>query len=105
MIHGDGKKIQCHICNKYLTNGAFKRHMETQHNVPDQKCICRTNTERNKYKIHFTKNKFNKCPVSACSGGGKDKFGMYRHFCGRHPDADIEIIEDGILPKCQYCGM
>ena len=38
-------------------------------------------------------------------GGGRDKFGIYRHFCLRHPEADIIIEEDGELPKCDLCGM
>ena len=38
-------------------------------------------------------------------GGGRDKFGLYRHFCLRHPEADIIIEEDGELPKCDFCGM
>ena len=99
------KNISCDICGKIVTNGAIKRHMETQHNIVSQKYVCRDTQERGTYKINFVKNKFNKCPITGCTGGGKDKFGMYRHFCGRHPEADIEIMEDGILPKCLHCGM
>ena len=28
---------------------------------------------------------------------------MYRHFCLMHPEADI--ISDGELTKCNFCGM
>ena len=51
------------------------------------------------------KGKANKCPVEVCTGGGRDKFGIYRHFCLRHPEADIIIEEDGRIPKCEVCGM
>ena len=30
---------------------------------------------------------------------------MYRHFAYIHPDAEIRIIEDGELPKCNHCLM
>ena len=46
---------------------------------------------------------FNACPIEGCEGGGWDKFGMYRHFCLMHPEADI--ISDGELTKCNFCGM
>ena len=39
------------------------------------------------------------------TGGGKDKFSIYRRFCYIHPDADIIIAEDGELSKCEKCGM
>ena len=51
------------------------------------------------------KGTFNQCPVVNCSGGGRDKFGVYRHFCFRHPQATIIIDEDGELPRCDECGM
>ena len=57
------------------------------------------------YRVERMKGKFNKCPVTHCTGGGKEKFGMYRHFYYRHPKADILVEEDGILPKCEWCGM
>ena len=36
---------------------------------------------------------------------GKDKFGLYRHFNLRHPNADIMKEQDGRLEKCSFCGM
>ena len=45
------------------------------------------------------------CPVPGCVGSGADKFRMYRHFNLIHPQAEIIIEEDGVLPKCELCGM
>jgi len=36
---------------------------------------------------------------------GKNKFGMYHHFCGRHPDAKLVIEDDGVIAQCELCGM
>ena len=30
---------------------------------------------------------------------------MYRHFCLRHPAAELKIIEDGKLKRCEFCNM
>ena len=99
------REAECRICGKTITNGAMKRHLMSQHGVGDETYLCREIQDRGTYEIKFKKNRFNKCPVEGCSGGGKDKFGLYRHFCGRHPGAEIKIEEDGWLPKCQQCGM
>ena len=38
-------------------------------------------------------------------GGGKDNFGIYRHFCSKHPESEVVIKSDGRIPKCDLCGM
>ena len=53
----------------------------------------------------FVKGRFNKCPVDSCTGGGREPFGRYRHFCLIHPDADIIINQDGKIAKCQLSGI
>ena len=66
----------------------------------------RREQERGIYRIpDIRRGAFNECPVEGCEGGGRDKFGMYRHFCLRHPGADVIIESDGELPKCEECGM
>ena len=55
--------------------------------------------------MDFEHGKFNQCPVPNCTGGGKDKFGIYRHFCLLHPKDSIVINEDGELPTCNKYGM
>lgn len=51
------------------------------------------------------KGQFNKFPIVGCSGGRKDKYGVYKHFCLRHTAANIQIEGDGIQPKYELCGM
>ena len=55
--------------------------------------------------MDFRKGKNNRCPVKGCDGGGKDKFGIYQHFCTRHPEAKIIVKQDGELQQCELCGM
>lgn len=47
----------------------------------------------------------NKCPVPRCTGGSRDNFGMYCHFCRKHPEAKIMIKADGEVSQCKLCGM
>ena len=101
-----GKKIvSCHICGKHLTNASLKRHLDTQHSVKQKRYLERMEQDKGSYQLDFLKGKFNPCLVENCTGGAKEKFGMYRHFCLVHPQADILIMEDGKLPKCTKCGM
>ena len=99
-------KTTCNVCGAVITNASLKRHMEQQHSIINtNRYICREVQETGRYSLTFQKGKTNKCPVPQCTGGGRDKFGIYRHFCFMHPRADIVITEDGILPKCSLCGM
>ena len=99
-----GKKITtCRICGKKLTNAALGRHMKDQHKIAPTKYREREEDVRGNFSINFKKGTFNECPVANCSGGARDKFGMYRHFCLIHPRADIIIEQDGILQKCNKC--
>lgn len=99
------KRVECRICGKVMQNASLKRHMKQQHGEQGDVYICREIEEARDYTMKVTKGRFNKCPIVGCSGGGKDKYGIYRHFCLRHPTANIQIEGDGILPKCELCGM
>ena len=113
MKHNEWRKMmtECTICGKQMQNASLKRHMQTQHpkNTSEEtsKYECQpTNTIGKTYHVRsFVRGKDNPCPVPGCTGGGKDKHGMYQHFCFRHPKDDIVIQEDGVLPKCELCGM
>ena len=83
----------------------MKRHLENIHSQSIHKYQCREVQDNGSYTIDFKQGQFNKCPVPQCTGGGKEKFGIYCHFCLIHPQADICIREDGKLPKCNKCGM
>ena len=100
------KMVECEICGKWMQNASIKRHMQTIHARAEKKYICREiqDTEE-EYYVEYQKGIYNKCPVANCTGGGKDKFGLYRHFNLRHPNANIIIEQDGRLEKCILCGM
>ena len=97
---------ECDICKKRLKRGSLQRHMEQQHGIKDGKYLCRrVNTNRAIFRVRIERGKNNECPIPGCVGGAKDKFGMYRHFAWKHPEKDISIDDDGLLPKCPKCRM
>ena len=108
LLNQEWRKLRtnCTVCGKELANGYLKKHMETQHSITNNnKYACREVQDTGRYNLPFRHGRMNKCPVPGCTGGGRDKFGIYRHFCLIHPQATIVIDEDGMLPKCQICGM
>ena len=49
------------------------------------------------------------CPVVGCEYQVKahiksKRYVMYRHFQQRHTNDALKIEEDGLLPRCQWCG-
>ena len=103
------QSVECLLCGKKMQQASLARHMQSVHTGTsgEKKYQCTPVDNNIKGKI-FTitqgTNKFINCPVPDCTGGGRDKSTMYRHFNLRHPEADVIITEDGILPKCQLCG-
>ena len=99
---------ECDICGKRMQNASIQRHMLIQHQQSTSK-YCKTittNTAPTVYRLpHVIKGQFNHCPIPGCTGGGKDCFTVYRHFCYRHTDDEIVIDKEGWLPKCDLCGM
>ena len=101
------KNIQtCITCGATLQAASMRRHQIRQHNkeIREYKCI-EVGATGIYYVNDIQRKNFNKCPVEGCSGGATDKSTFYRHFCLRHPNADIIIHSDGELPKCEKCGM
>ena len=45
------------------------------------------------------------CPVDSCPAHVSDWFGLRRHFMFRHPTSTLIILEEGLLPKCEFCRM
>lgn len=43
------------------------------------------------------------CPVDGCPGGARGRSNMYRHFCLKHPNATINIVQDRPLQRCPRC--
>ena len=79
--------------------------MMQQHQKKPEQYLYRKAGTTSRFSVHVSNNTINKCPVPGCTGGSRDKFGMYRHFCLRHPEATIVIPEDGELQRCNLCGM
>ena len=102
------ERVICNICGKEMGKASLKRHFKEKHgHVPKKyKSIETSELETGTFQMEeIVKGKFNACPVENCQGGGRDKFGIYRHFCFRHPTATVVIRQDGLLPKCELCGM
>ena len=99
------KRVECSICGKEMQMGSLQRHMLQQHGKkPEQYLYNKKGTEE-EFRVDIVKGNNNTCPIPGCSGSSKDKFGMYRHFCLRHPEATIFIPQDGRAERCKLCGM
>ena len=79
--------------------------MQQQHNKKPEQYLYRERGTEATFRVHVTRGVVNNCPVPGCPGGSRDKFGMYRHFCARHPEAVVIIPEDGRLERCPLCQM
>ena len=96
------KEIQtCTICGITLQAASMRRHLLRKHNTTVREYKCNEIGATGTYYIDDIQRKhFNKCPVAGCTGGGTDKSTFYRHFCLRHPNANIIINSDGEVDKC-----
>ena len=54
---------------------------------------------------NYAKVIFNKFPSQSRTGGGKDTFGIYRHFSWKHPKTSMTICRDRGAQTCDECGM
>ena len=93
------QSTDCDVCGKVMKKGSLKRHMDTMHGATEE-YLCREVGTDATFWMDVERGAENKCPVDGCIGGAKDKFGMYRHFSFRHPESQIVIRGDGIVPKC-----
>jgi hypothetical protein len=95
----------CGICDKEMTKASLQRHMMQQHGQKPEQYLYREAGTTACFNLHIVKGVHNNCPVPGCTGGSKDKFGMYRHFCFRHHEAKLTIQDDGECERCDLCGM
>ena len=98
--------MQC--MRKRNGKGIFKETFCQKHgHVPKQyKCIKTSELETGTFQMEAAvKGKLNACPVKNCQGRGRDKFGIYCHFCFRHPIATVVISQHGLFLKFNLCGM
>ena len=101
------RKVECPICNKQIGATSLQRHMMSQHNCTERpKHVSREEDIRGNFVIdNYTKGVFNECPVPTCTGGGKDTFGIYRHFAWKHPKASVTMCGDRGVHTCDKHGM
>lgn len=91
-----GKQLQCRL---------LQRHMLQQHNLEPAQYLCRPVGTNSNFFIMFKQGETNNYPIPGFMGSSREKFGMYCHFSWRHNDATIVINQEGILAKCNLCGM
>ena len=99
------EEVECKECKKILKQGSLQRHMMQQHGKKPEQYLYREIGTAARFCVEVSRGVHNKCPVPGCTGGSSDKFGMYRHFGLRHPEATINIPEDGEVERCDLCGM
>ena len=101
------KKVECEICGSKVVKAHLQRHMKEMHGVYPNRYLTKESPTKwdQTFNIQITRGKLNNCPIPGCTGGSKDKFGMYRHFCLRHVEANLIISGDGQLDRCSKCGI
>ena len=45
------------------------------------------------------------CPVNGCPFNTNNKTRLRKHFRARHPEHIIIIVQEGLLPQCEECGI
>ena len=85
------EEAQCQICNKVMTKGSLHWHMREQHNKKPKQYLYKDKGTSATFNVDIKMRASNRCPVPGCTGASRDKFGMYRHFCRKHPEAKIII--------------
>jgi hypothetical protein len=93
------------VCDKEMTKASLQRHMMQQHGQKPEQYLYRKAGTTACFNVEIRKGAHNNCPVPGCTGGSRDKFGMYRHFCFRHHEAKLIIRDDGECERCDLCGM
>ena len=112
MKTGEGKsylekrkeEVECSICRKRMKGGSIKRHMLQQHGKETERYKDRRRGTRERVEVEVVNGRRNACPIPGCTGNSMDKFGMYRHFCYRHPEASVSVNGDA-TERCEMCGM
>jgi hypothetical protein len=63
------------------------------------------NEQENVFCIDMKKDIVIKCPVHNCSLRTSNKTILRKHFRVRHPEDIIIIMQEGLLPRCNECGL
>eukprot|EP00797_Seminavis_robusta_P003406 Sro1211_g252850.1 Reverse transcriptase (RNA-dependent DNA polymerase) (1066) ;mRNA; f:30706-34100 len=103
------RRTTCPECNKSLSEGALRRHLQSQHHIETLPAApLPQHPEPQQYTMKWPKaNRKCPCPVMDCPGILSSYAGLRIHFMRKHPQDTICIRDEGSqpLPRCRLCGM
>ena len=107
-----GAAVTCDHCGKVVTAGSLRSHLETQHNVyrslvlnRELSAECERDPVVYKSSLPSVHRGIWECPFPECVGTAKTRWNLRRHFNERHSRDLVDVPGEGILPKCELCGM
>jgi hypothetical protein len=105
------RKIQCERCGTEMQARHLPNHLLHSHNIyHDVSAAGSVAMSLGRAPPHYTISMPRTdmrvtCPVDGCPAHVCDRFGLRRHFMFRHPSSTLIILEEGLLPKCEFCRM
>ena len=101
---------ECPECGHFVRSSYLSTHRLHQHGIALSQSrlegIYDPDPEPDLHIVSMPTRKFDiDCPVPGCPGHATDRFSLRRHFMHRHILDTLIIIEEGILPRCDQCGM
>jgi hypothetical protein len=99
-------KISCPHCNKQINQQYLPTHLCRVHQIYDIIPSIPSHHQPQLYTVSFpTGLRSLPCPLPGCPATLLSRFDLRRHFCNQHPDDNIKIFEEGLLPRCPRCHM
>jgi hypothetical protein len=107
------QRVECDICNATIqAKSSLTRHkrlkhgidatITTQQNTPPHLAMLTGNT----YEVSMPTYKDpTPCPIPGCGVTIQNRYKMREHFLYRHYHDTIIISEEGLLPRCDKCGL
>jgi len=103
------RRVECSECGASMALNSLPHHLRSQHGIAtDTSLTAVSQLPPDSYRTSFPKTlPIRLCPVEGCSGSARSWDNLRRHFCHRHPDDTLCILEEAPtpLPKCELCGM
>jgi hypothetical protein len=106
------QQIECDICNAKIQAKSLTRHKRLKHGI-DTTITTQQNTPPhlamlpgNTYEVSMPTYKDpTPCPVPGCGVTIQNRYKMREHFLYCHYYDTIIISEEGLLPRCDKCGL
>jgi len=103
------QQLECPECGFHVRSSYLRTHRLHQHGIPLSQSEAEHVPPAEVPDLHIVSMPTRlfqiDCPVPGCPGRATDRFSLRRHFMHRHILDMIVIIEEGILPRCEQCGM